>query len=76
MDQERIGKTIREIRIKNKLSQKELADKYNVTYQAVSKWENGKHLWNCTRQSLISTPHGNEKEWREEQSKYAIILEI
>lgn len=44
MDQERIGKTIKEIRIKNNLSQKEFADKYNVTYQAVSKWENGKNI--------------------------------
>ncbi len=44
MDQERIGKTIKEIRTKNKLSQKEFADKYNVTYQAVSKWENGKNM--------------------------------
>lgn len=44
MDQERIGKIIREIRIKNKLSQKELSKKYNVTYQAVSKWETGKNM--------------------------------
>lgn len=44
MDQERIGKTIKEIRIKNNLSQREFADKYNVTYQAVSKWENGKNI--------------------------------
>lgn len=44
MDQERIGKIIKEIRTKNKLSQKAFADKYNVTYQAVSKWENGKNM--------------------------------
>ena len=44
MDQERIGKTIKELRTKNNLSQKEFADKYNVTYQAVSKWENGKNI--------------------------------
>ena len=44
MDQERIGKFIKELRKKNNLTQKELADKYNVTYQAVSKWENGKNL--------------------------------
>ena len=44
MDQEKIGKFIKEIRKKNKLTQKDLADKYNVTYQAVSKWENGVSL--------------------------------
>lgn len=41
MNQEKFGKIIREIRKKNGLTQKEFADKYNVTYQAVSKWENG-----------------------------------
>lgn len=44
MDQERIGKLIKEIRKKNNLTQKQLADKYGVTYQAVSKWENGKNI--------------------------------
>ena len=44
MDQEKIGKFIRDLRIKNNLTQKEFADKYNVTYQAVSKWENGKNM--------------------------------
>ncbi len=44
MDQEKIGKFIKEIRKKNNLTQKDLADKYNVTYQAVSKWENGKNM--------------------------------
>ena len=44
MDQERIGKFIKDIRKKNNLTQKDLADKYNVTYQAVSKWETGKNM--------------------------------
>ena len=44
MEQEKIGKIIKDIRIKNKLSQKEFAQKYGVTYQAVSKWENGKNI--------------------------------
>lgn len=44
MNQEKIGKFIKEIRRKNNLTQKQLADKYNVTYQAVSKWENGKNM--------------------------------
>ena len=37
MDQEKFGKLIKEIRKKNNLTQKQFADKYNVTYQAVSK---------------------------------------
>lgn len=44
MNQEKIGKTIKEIRTNNKLSQKDFATKYNVTYQAVSKWETGKNI--------------------------------
>lgn len=44
MDQERFGKLIKEIRKKNGLTQNDLANKYNVTYQAVSKWENGKNM--------------------------------
>ncbi len=44
MNQEKFGKLIKDIRIKNNLTQKDLAQKYNVTYQAVSKWENGKNM--------------------------------
>ena len=44
MDQEKIGEFIREIRQKNKMSQEKFGEKYGVTYQAVSKWENGKNL--------------------------------
>lgn len=44
MNSEKIGKFIKEIRKKNNLTQKELADKYGVTYQAVSKWERGINL--------------------------------
>ena len=44
MEQDKFGNFIKEIRKKNNLTQKQLADKYNVTYQAVSKWENGKNM--------------------------------
>lgn len=44
MDQEKFGKFLKDIRKKHHLTQKQLADKYHVTYQAVSKWENGKNL--------------------------------
>lgn len=44
MDSTKIGKMIKDIRLKNHLTQKEFAEKYKVTYQAVSKWETGKNL--------------------------------
>lgn len=44
MNQEKIGKLIKRIRKDNNLTQKEFADKYGVTFQAVSKWENGKNI--------------------------------
>lgn len=44
MDQEKIGNLIKEIRKKNNLTQAEFAERYGVTYQAVSKWENGKNI--------------------------------
>ena len=44
MDQNKIGEFIKKLRTGNHLTQKEFADKYGVTYQAVSKWENGKNL--------------------------------
>lgn len=44
MNQDNFGNFIKEIRKKNNLTQKQLAERYNVTYQAVSKWENGKNM--------------------------------
>ena len=41
---EDISKLIKDIRKKNNLTQKDLAEKLGVTYQAVSKWENGKNI--------------------------------
>ena len=41
MNPEKVGKFIKELRIKNNLTQNDLANKYGVTYQAVSKWERG-----------------------------------
>lgn len=44
MDPIKVGKFIKELRTKNNLTQNEFAEKYGVTYQAVSKWENGLNL--------------------------------
>ena len=42
MNQEKIGKFIREIRNEKKMTQQELAEKIGVTDRAISKWENGR----------------------------------
>lgn len=44
MDAEKVSKLIKESRKKLNLTQEKFAQKYNVTPQAVSKWENGKNL--------------------------------
>ena len=44
MDQKKIGSLIKKLRIDNNLTQKEFALKYNVSFQAVSKWERGYNL--------------------------------
>ena len=44
MDQIKIGKFIAECRKKQELTQKQLAEKLNVTDRAVSKWENGRAM--------------------------------
>lgn len=44
MNQEKIGKFIAKLRKEKGFTQKELAEKLNITDKAVSKWENGKSL--------------------------------
>ena len=44
MNQEIIGKFIAKKRKEKNLTQQELADKLGVTYQAISKWENGRGM--------------------------------
>ncbi len=38
----KLGKRLNEIRIMHKMTQEELAEKYHVTRQTISNWENGK----------------------------------
>ncbi len=54
MDQEKIGKFIKQIRQDHHLTQKDLAEKLGVTYQAVSKWENGKNIPDIAILQIIS----------------------
>ena len=44
MDNIKIGNYIKELRTKNNFTQKELADKLCISFQAVSKWEKGETL--------------------------------
>ena len=44
MTPKNVSKFIKNLRNKNNLTQKKLAKELGVTYQAVSKWENGKNI--------------------------------
>lgn len=44
MDNLKIGKYIQHLRKGAGMTQKELAEKLNLSFQAVSKWENGDSL--------------------------------
>lgn len=58
MDQDKFARFIKDIRKKNNLTQKQFADKYNVTYQAVSKWENGINMPDTALMKKISEDYG------------------
>ena len=53
MNQEKISTTIKKIRKDNNLTQEAFANELNVTYQAVSKWENGKSIPDISTLQLI-----------------------
>lgn len=83
MDQEKISKLIKDIRLKNNMTQKEFADKYNVTYQAVSKWENGKNipdiaiLKQISKDFNVSLDDLSEGEYKKKSSlnlKYLLLV--
>ena len=54
MNQDKIGNFIKSLRLEKNLTQKEFADTLGVTYQAVSKWENGKNVPDIGTMKLIS----------------------
>ena len=73
MDPVKVGKFIKELRTNNNLTQSDFAQKYNVTYQAVSKWENGINLpdisllrkmskdYNVSLEDILDGEKGNKK---------------
>ena len=81
MNQEKIGKFILDLRKQNKMTQKEFADKLNVTAQAVSKWENGRGIPDIEILHKISTEFNvnidsilsGEKERKKKSTKYIIV---
>ena len=54
MEPSNTGEIIKKLRKQHHLTQKEFADKLGVTYQAVSKWENGKNMPDITLLKEIS----------------------
>ena len=58
MNPEKVGALIKKIRKDNNLTQQEFANKYAVTYQAVSKWENGVNLPELSLLKQISKDFG------------------
>ena len=44
MDQEKIGKFLKKLRLDKNLTQEQLANKLNVSDKTISKWENGRGL--------------------------------
>lgn len=79
MNQEKVGKFIKDIRKKNNLTQQAFANKYGVTYQAVSKWENGKNLPDMVLIKQICADHNidiNELldgEYKNNKKKFYLI---
>ncbi len=85
MDAIKVGNFIRELRKKNNLTQKALGAKYNVTYQAVSKWERGLNIPDISllRQiskdfnvSLENILDGEVKEKEEKKLIYPYVIGV
>ena len=86
MNQEKIGKFIKECRKKQKLTQEELASKLGVTDKAISKWENGRCLpdvslfekicreLDISVNELLSGESLNEKNYQAKTEEVAMSL--
>lgn len=91
MDNDKIGKLIRELRRRNNLTQEQLADKVGVGFRAVSKWERGINapdisniyelckIFNITKDELLSgklKEKDNSNNKNKSKSKIIIAISI
>ncbi len=82
MNQDKFGQLIKKIRKENNLTQKDLADKYHVSYQAVSKWERGQNLPDISLMKQISEDYSIsldnmiEGNYSKNKKNYLIIIAI
>ena len=88
MNQERIGNLIKELRKKNNLTQEKFAEKYGVTYQAVSKWENGKNIpdisllkqicddYNININDLLEGKNSENNQNRKDNKKKVVLISL
>ena len=85
MDQNKVGKYIKKLRLKKRLSQTELAKKLSITKQAISKWENGrglpdiemlKQLSNVFEVNVDDLLNGGAKEISKTKRNFIITLVI
>ena len=81
-----LGQKLKELRSSKGLTQKELADKLHVTFQTVSKWENGENepdiatlkelanLYNCSIDYLVGEEERENKLPASEPAAQTIII--
>ena len=84
MNQKKVGELIKKLRKDNHLTQAEFAEKYGITYQAVSNWEHGKNLPDIALLKQIADDFnvsidellGSEKKPLKKDNNYLIISVI
>ena len=84
MNQQKVGEFIKKLRKENHLTQAEFAEKYGITYQAVSNWEHGKNLPDIALLKQIADDFnvsidellGSEKKPLKKDNNYLIISVI
>lgn len=81
MNQDNIGKYIKNIRLKNKLTQEAFAESLHVTAQAVSKWELGKNMPDLSILNEISKRYNIDIDEllngkKKKKNNYIIIVAI